>query len=357
MEHIDQYEELYRAWIGEKKQDVYYEKMHKGGFNWVAFLLSGLLLITRKMFVESIVLIVLIYLIKTVLGIVGAPIIVYFIIDLAPSLILGFTYYYLYRWHIKRKIEKYQRKGLSYEEQLQMARTCGGDKITIGVILMIIVEFILAAFLSLGMNTVLNLIHSGDNVTSDYDNTRYESNYDNYNYNNSNTDLDNNYYSNDNLDETNANSKSWDLDLFSLSYNENDWKEMTQEGYKALKYKNTENYLAYLSSENNNGLINVKTKSFQDNFEQQVKQQIESADENMTYLYLNWEDIDSRLYLCTVDCSISDTDTGAYAYITYYYCFSDSKIYCLMTTETQSDYSFENDARKVIDTIKNNSQI
>ncbi len=174
MEHIDKYEELYRAWIGEKKQNEYFEKMHKGGFNCVAFLLGDLLLITRKMFTESIILILLIYLINTVLGIIGVPNIVYSLISLAIFLTLGFTYYYLYRWHIKRKIEKYQKKGLSYEEQLKIAKKCSGDKITVGVIVMFIVEIALVAFLTFGMSWIFTIIGSANSnelVGTWYDST------------------------------------------------------------------------------------------------------------------------------------------------------------------------------------------
>ena len=359
MEHMNQYEELYRAWIGEKNQNEYFEKMHKGGFNWVAFFLSDLLLLTRKMFTESIVLILLVYLINTVLGIIGVPDIVYSVISLALCLTLGFTYYYLYRWHIKRKIEKYQKKGLSYEEQLQMARKCGGDKITVGVIVMFIVEIVLVAFLTLGMNAILNVIYNANNPVNYYNSTEYENNYSDFDYDSSNSYLNDDYYSNtDNFNDNSTDEKSWNLDSFSLSYNANNWKEMTQDGYKVLKYKNTQNYLAYVGSGNNDvGLTTIKSESFQDNFEQKVQQQIQSSNQNITYLYSDWEDVDDRLYLCTVDCSVTDPNTGAYGYITYYYYFSNSKMYCLMTTEVQSDYSFTFEAMEVINTIKNNSQI
>ena len=150
MEHIDKYEELYKAWIGEKKQNEYFERMHKGGFNWEACFISDLLLIIRKMYAESIILVLLIYLINTVLLIIGVPNVVYKVINAVICLTLGSTYYYLYRWHIRRKIEKYQKMGLSYEEQLQMAKKYGGNKITVGVILMIIIVIAIIAILITG---------------------------------------------------------------------------------------------------------------------------------------------------------------------------------------------------------------
>ena len=182
MEHMNQYEELYRAWIGEKNQNKYFEKMQKGGFSWLTVFLGTFYWITRKMFTESIILILLVCLINTVLGIIGIPNIVFSAISLALSLTLGFTYYYLYRWHIKRKIEKYQKEGLSYEEQLQMARKCSGDKITVGVVVMFIVEIVLITSLNLGMRWVFTVTGSAKQ-------------YDNINFNN------NNFYTSENSDK------------------------------------------------------------------------------------------------------------------------------------------------------------
>lgn len=373
MEHLNENEELYRAWIGTKNQDEYIKKMRTGGFNWVAFFLSDLLLITRKMFVESIALICIVFLVSTVMGIIGVPDIAYNIVGIMLSVGVGLSYYHLYRWNIKRKIEKYKRKGLSYEEQLEVARKQGGDKVTVAVLLVLLFDLVLVGMLTLGMSATLNLIYDANNSVSN--NTSYESSYrteyndtnnkenDNsydYNYSNNNND----YLNNDNTQSTysnntnNSNNKSWNLDSFSLTYNANDWKEMTHENYRVLKYKNTENYIAYIGSEKNDiGLSGVKNKSFQNSFEQKVKQQLESADKNLNYSYSSWEDWDDNVCLCKVECSYHDDDYSNYGYITYYYYFSNTKMYCLMTTEPQSDVSFMTDSREVIETIKNNSQI
>lgn len=371
MEHLNENEEIYRAWIGTKNQDEYIKKMRTGGFNWVAFFLSDLLLITRKMFVESVALICIVFLVSTVMGIIGVPDIAYNIVGIMLSVGVGLSYYHLYRWNIKRKIEKYKRKGLSYEEQLEVARKQGGDKVTVAVLLVLLFDLVLAGLLTLGMSATLNLIYDANNSVSN--NTSYESSYrkeyndtnnkenDNsydYNYSNNNND----YLNNDNNQSTysnntnSANKKTWNLDSFSLTYNANDWKETTQENYKVLKYKNTECCIAYIGSEKNDiGLSGVKNKSFQDSFEQKVKQQLEAADKNLNYSY--WEDLDDNVCLCKVECSYHDEDYSNYGYITYYYYFSNTKMYCLMTTEPQSDTSFMTDSREVIETIKNNSQI
>ena len=370
MEHMDKNEELYRAWIGEKNQDVYFEKMHKGGFNWVAFLLRDLLLITRKMFAESIIFLLLAYFINTILSIMRVPDIICSGINLVFCLILGFTYYYLYRWHIKRKIVKYQKKGLSYEEQLEKAKKYGGDKITMGVILMFIIEIVLVLFLTVGVDMILDIISSAKDAVNN--NTGYETNDNNFNYDSSNSNLNDSYYSNtddlnnnycsntntlnddyySNSNDLGDNKKSWYLDSFSLSYNENDWQEVTQEGHQALKYKDTENYLAYIGSGDNVGLDTIKSQNFQETFEQQMQQQMASSNPDLTYVYSNWENVNDKLYLCTIKCSVSDPNIGAYGYITYYYYFSDSKMYALMTEELQSDYSFEYDVKEVLDTIE-----
>ena len=142
MDEMDQNEELVRAWIGEKKQDQYYNRMKNGGFNLVAFFLSDLLMITRKMFLELIVLRLLVLLIFTVYAILNVQTELFTITSFVSSLIIGFTYYYIYRWSILRKIKKYQRRGLTYEEQLEIARKKGGDKITVGVILMFMIDVI-----------------------------------------------------------------------------------------------------------------------------------------------------------------------------------------------------------------------
>lgn len=89
----------------------------------------------------------------------------------------------------------------------------------------------------------------------------------------------NNYYLNNDYNQStnsnninNANKKIWKLDSFSLTYNSNDWKEMTRENYMVLKYKNTENYIAYIGSKKNDiGLSGVKNKSFQNDFGKRIK--------------------------------------------------------------------------------------
>lgn len=180
MDEMDQNEELFRAWIGEKKQDEYYHRMKNGGFNWVAFFLSDLLMLSRKMFLESIILIVLLFLINTVYGILGVPTVVYNITRFAIALIIGYTYYYMYRWSISRKIRKYQKQGLSYEKQMEIAKKRAGDKFTVSVIVMFCIEVILTIILGIGMIRVLNIVNNtyeNNNSNSLVNNNNGTSNY------------------------------------------------------------------------------------------------------------------------------------------------------------------------------------
>lgn len=115
-------------------------------------------MLSRKMFLESIILIVLLFLINTVYGILGVPTAIYRITNVAIALTIGFTYYYMYRWSISRKIKKYQRQGLTYEKQLEIARKRGGDKVTVAVILMFIAEIALYMFLTVAMGAVFSIV-------------------------------------------------------------------------------------------------------------------------------------------------------------------------------------------------------
>ena len=104
--------------------------------------------------------IMLLFLINTVLGIIGVSETVYRVISVMLAITLGATYYPLYKWHIKRKIEKYKRKGLTYAAQLDIARKHGGDKFTVGVVLMFIALIALYIIFNYIMNVILLIVHS-----------------------------------------------------------------------------------------------------------------------------------------------------------------------------------------------------
>lgn len=228
MDYIEENEELYKAWIGTKKQDKYYNKMKKGGFDWWVFIFEDLILLSRKMFVESLVHILIIYLGNTILGLIGASNIGYRVMSLGMGIILGYLYYPLYKWNIKRKIEKYKRKGLSYEEQLAIAQKYGGDKVTFGVIMMLLVEVVIVVMLSIIMNFIFIItgVQTPQNVNSNVGNS------------------DASMYSKDSTQSSTK--KKWILDTFCLSYDSNKWEEGTRAGSQVLNNKNKEGYLAYI---------------------------------------------------------------------------------------------------------------
>ena len=126
--------ELVRAWIGPKNQELYLKKYYKGdlGFNLLAFLLPDIVFLTRKMWIESFIILVLDVILLFINGGIPYP------VAILIRLILGFAYYPLYSASIRRKIKKNKLQGLSYEQQLDKARKTGGDKITASVIVAIL---------------------------------------------------------------------------------------------------------------------------------------------------------------------------------------------------------------------------
>ena len=111
-------------------------------------------MLSRKMFLETIILTIVAFLINIVYGILDVSAAVSSITSIVIALIMGATYYYMYRWSIYRKIRKYQRKGLTYEKQLEIAQKKGGDKITFSVILM----FFADVALYIVLNTIGTII-------------------------------------------------------------------------------------------------------------------------------------------------------------------------------------------------------
>ena len=125
-------EKLVRAWIGENSQDHYINKFKTGGFSFLAFLFPDAMLLGRKMWIEGIVIIV-------------ADLLVLYFNHFKPfppftvvKLMIGAAYYSIYESSIERKIKRYKKQGLSYEEQLEKAKKNGGDILPFVIILLII---------------------------------------------------------------------------------------------------------------------------------------------------------------------------------------------------------------------------
>ena len=338
--YMEQNEELYRAWIGTKNQDKYFQKMQKGGFSFASFFISDLLFITRKMYVESIVLILAVYVINIILRFIGVPNIGYNIASIVIALIMGFTYYPLYRWNIKRKIEKYKRKGLTYEEQLEVAKKYGGDKITFAVVGMIFVDIMIVIALYMITTFILTALYYTDlqvlkneeNVTNDY---------------NENTYLDD-YNGNPNNSET----KTWNVANLKLNYDTNYWKETVEGGIKLLKYNDKNASIVYLKNQNiSDGIETLNDYNNKKKFEDSFKNEIEKED-GTKLLESDWEKISGNMYKFYAKCSVEKDNT--YGYTHFYYYFTKDKMYSFMAVEYEYVIRFNYYAGKVLDTIKDN---
>lgn len=350
MDYMDQNEELYRAWIGDRNQDDYYRKMKNGGFNWWAFFFRELYLLSRKMFIESVILTVGSYILFMILGMINVPDIGYNILAFVIALTTGFLYYPLYKWNIKRKIEKYKKKGLSYEEQLEIAKKYGGDKATVAVIVMVFIEFIIVSELTLAPRMIANILNSEKTDTFEnsksMNNTKNSDSYfnDSYDYEDSSS----NYYSN----ESNHLNQKWNLDSFALDYDSSDWQEGTYQGKRVLKYKNKENYLVYTGTETEvNKAKKVKSEENREQIEKEVESQLEKT-EGISVLYSNWEELNDDVYVYKIECNVTVANICGYLY--YYYYIIGDNLYGFMLSEVETDLSFQYDAEDVMNTIQNN---
>lgn len=342
MDHMDQNEELYRAWIGMKNQEKYYRRMKKGGFNLCAFFFRELLYLTRKMFVETILLIIAETLIVIALSITGAPEGVYSFVGIILSTLIGVTYYPLYRWSIERKIKYYQRKGLTYEQQLEIARKRGGDKVNVAVILMLVVLIMIYA--------TIYIIFEGSNKTDIISQSKQDSNNEEINKESDiNTIL--------NTSSTENNKKmTWFVSSLKLTYNPNNWEVTTFSGNSALKHKDSSNQLIFLAKESSNDSIReaYKNTKNQKNFEYTIKEKINSMGA-VSYSYATWQELNKDIIICKVKCT--PTNTNVKGIVNYYYYITNHNVYGFMTVAEDENYTFEYEAKEVMDTIKDNSPI
>lgn len=368
MDHMDQNEELYRAWIGVKNQEKYYRRMKKGGFNLCAFFFRELLYLTRKMFVETILLIIAETLIVIALSITGAPEGVYSLVGIILSTLIGVTYYPLYRWSIERKIKYYQRKGLTYEQQLEIARKRGGDKVNVAVILMLVVLIMIYA--------TIYIIFEGSNKTDIISQSKQDSNNEEINkesdintiLNTSSTEEKNNtgYGTSSNEERNNTNygtsstennkKMTWFVSSLKLTYNPNNWEVTTFSGNSALKHKDSSNQLIFLAKESSNDSIReaYKNTKNQKNFEYTIKEKINSMGA-VSYSYATWQELNKDIIICKVKCT--PTNTNVKGIVNYYYYITNHNVYGFMTVAEDENYTFEYEAKEVMDTIKDNSPI
>lgn len=259
---------------------------------------------------------------------IRVPSIVYTIVNIIIGMTIGFLYYPLYKWNIKRKIEKYKNQGLNYEEQVNNAKKYGGNKVTVAVIAMFLICIVVYSMLLIAPQMVKNILDSNNKNTIQKD-------------------IYFDYDINDSVDK-----KTWNLNGIKLSYNQDNWEEMTSKGKKLLKHKNEGNYLAYIrADETTNGIKRFKLQDNRNKLEQLMEEEINN-NENIEVISSNWEEVNDSLYRCKMECSASVGEESGY--ICYYYYITNDKAYLFMTSETEISSTFTYEAEEIMDTIQNN---
>ncbi len=339
MSYIEENEELYRAWIGTKKQDKYFEKIKNGGFSFVGLILPHLLLITRKMYIETIVLVIIEIILDVFTGLLGIKGETAIIINFAVGLTVAFSYYSLYEWNIRRKIEKYRKQGISDEEQIKIAQKCGGDKITLKVIIAIVVFVIMGMVVvtaeELMQSSLSSKSQNNVNSTRIINNTVEEKEII------SNKDL---------LNETTS---TWFIKDYTLKYNPEYWEDTIENGYQALKYKNNDDlYLYFLNYEEiENGLNLCETEEFRNYFENIVKNFIKNNLTQSIIQNVEWNKINKDFYIFETEAVVLN-DNQTREYLNMYYIISDESIYAFLTDSTENISKYKNKIEKVLYTIE-----
>ena len=309
-------EELIKAWIGEKNQEQHYQKVMNGGFSWVTWLLPDLHLATRKMYLEAFLYIFIVTVYSFVVALMNIPEKLVNILTFIIRVIMGFSFYPLYKRHILRKIKKYELQGLSYEEQLSIAKENGGDKITgktIAVIILAIIEFVMLEF----------VITNGLGALSQLGKP-------NYDYN---------------ITENGDGSNIWSIDGCQLSYDSNEWKITQINGYTSLQYKNTMSYIAYNGKRNiDDGIESFDSIEYREYCRAAMKNKIEQ--DNLTFSDIEYNKINSELTETVVSFYRDEYNGKTYIYA------NDTIMVSFTTFYENSNLDFEKAAQEMLRTIK-----
>lgn len=309
-------EELIKAWIGEKNQEQHYQKVMNGGFSWTTWIIPDLHMVTRKMYLEVFIYIFIITAYSFIVTLMGVPENVINILTFIIRIIMGFSFYPLYKRHIFRKIRKYEQKGLSYEEQLSIAQKNGGDKITwktIAVILFTIIEAIILYF----------AVANGLEIWSQLGKTNYD------------------YNITEGVDGINV----WSIDGSQISYDSSEWKITQMNGYTALQYKDSMGYVAYSGKRNNNdGIDSFDDIEGRNYFETEMKKTVEQ--DNLTFSDIEYNKINSELLEIVVSFYRDNSNGKIYMYA------NNTTMVSFILIYENSNYEFENKAQEILRTIK-----
>lgn len=137
---VDFNEKFIKSYIGDKA-DKMYDSVKNGGINIWALLFGIIYFIYRKMYLVSIIIIILVdvadYLIPSISSYIGS--------------FAGIIFCPIYKWDITRKLRKIKRDNLNADENqlLSIAQNKGGTTI-IGIILFFAIYFLIMLFIFKG---------------------------------------------------------------------------------------------------------------------------------------------------------------------------------------------------------------
>lgn len=315
MEFLEENETLFRAWAGEKNRDKYIEKMKKGGFSWLSFFLPGLYITGRKMYLFGVIILLIDMLLIDVIKIIP--------LTFVFRIIMGFSFYPMYRFHISKKIKKYEN--LPYEEQIKKAELFGGDKLDVATTIIMTI-MILAYFFAIGYSGVMQ---NKKNAIQDIQSS-----------------------------ETSNTTAVFQGDEFTLKYNTSKWSlsKLVANGELALKHKNTSNYLygdfAGSSKFDDSFSTFMKDSQTYDILYDKMAEEFNSLG-TINKLKDGLDEINDNLYVAEFSLNTND---NANITIYMYYKYDKSKgmasVYRILVNNLKKDNNFANDLKEVLSTIE-----
>ncbi len=314
-------EELIRTWIGQKKEKIMYPKVMNGGFNIFAFLFRDIYFLYRKMYIETLIIFLATIVINYILELIKIQNSI--IISIIYAIVGGFIFYPLYKRNILRKIQKYESRGLSYEEQLAMAKKHGGAGITVLLLVLIPIIIIIACLVISFMTLVYNGAKDAVNDSTDYSNE--------------------NQYTTDEFDNNGTYSK----DGFSLNYDKNIWKIQKEfNGKTIFQYKDTKNCMIYSGMLKEDEINESEIVNMIDSYEEEVIDYLESENDRLELESLDYFRNKNGILILEAEGELSDSD------VTMYLAIKGDKQYVFVVAKYDTSALLELDAEDVIQTMK-----